>query len=118
MFFALWQRIKNIDWLIFSAIFFLVFISLALIYSISINPISPHAEIFRKQLFFAALGIGFFFFISTVNYRFWVMYSKIVYILCGLALIYVLFLGATIRGTTGWISFGFMTFQPVEFAKI
>jgi len=113
-----WLRLKNIDWLTFSAIFFLVVISLGVIYGISINPVDPDSLIFSKQLAFATIGLLIFFVMSNINYRVWMTYSKIIYIASAALLLYVLYFGLTIRGTTGWISLGFISFQPVEFAKV
>src|SRR3989344_4430433 len=114
----LWHRIRIIDWPMFSAISLLVFIGLVVLYSISINPIAPDAGIFRKQLILALLGVIIFFVASNMNYRLWMTYSKVMYLLGAVLLILVLFFGATIRGTTGWFSIAGFSFQPVEFAKV
>src|SRR3989344_1350477 len=114
----LWQRVRNTDWIIFFATFFLVGIGLAVIYGISINPVSPDVQLFRKQLVFTILGIALFFTLSGVNYRLWHIYSKSLYLVGVLLLVIVRFFGTTIRGTTGWFVFGPFSIQPVEFAKI
>ena len=113
-----WQRIKQVDWLVFAAIFFLVAMGLIIIYGISINPVTPDISLFRKQLVYVLVGFLVFFMLSNVNYRAWSVYSKVIYLFFFLLLLGVLFFGTTIRGTKGWISLGFMTLQPVEFAKI
>lgn len=118
MLLALWQRLRNIDWLLFMPLFVLLVLSLIVIYSISINPIAPDQTLFRKQVVFAILGIIVFFVLSNTNYRLWMTYSKFLYVLCFLVLAYVLWFGLTIRGTTGWIDLGLISFQPVEFAKV
>ncbi len=113
-----WHRVRYIDWIIAASVFFLVLLSLLIIYGISINPIAPNAAIFAKQLIFAVLGFLISFALAGTNYRIWITYSKLAYVFCALLLVYVIFFGLSIRGTTGWISLGFITFQPVEFAKI
>lgn len=113
---TLWHRIWAIDWLLSTAIFFLVTLGLAILYGISINTESQ--SLFLKQLAVAVVGFLVYFSISNLNYRIWMMYSKALYVIAALSLLVVLVAGVTIRGTTGWLSLGFATFQPVEFAKI
>src|SRR3989344_5796646 len=111
-------RLHNIDWFTLTVIFFLVVVSLGVIYGISINPVDPNRLVFTKQLSFAIMGLATFLVMSNINYRVWMTYSKLLFGLTLALLIFVLLFGVTIRGTTGWISLGFITFQPVEFAKI
>src|SRR3989344_70498 len=115
---SLTRNIRNVDWLLALPIFFLMAVGLSLMYSISINPVDPNPALFQRQVVYAALGIVIFFSTSSLNYRLWPIYSKVIYIAGLLILGAVLFFGVTIRGTTGWISVGFGTFQPVEFVKI
>lgn len=112
------RSFRSIDWPLLGAISVLMFIGLVLAFSISTNPVSPDPALFRKQLVYVLIGILLFIFFSTINYRLWMVYSKVIYLGCILALLGVLVIGVTIRGTTGWISFGITTFQPVELVKI
>ncbi len=113
---SIWKRIRGVDWLLSVAIFFLVSLSLAILYGISIN--TANTGLFVKQLIVVAIGFAAFFIISNLNYRLWMMYSKAFYAVGVLGLLFVLVFGVTIRGTTGWVSFAGFSFQPVEFAKI
>ncbi len=115
---SVWAYVRSIDWFILTPIIFLLTISLLLIYGLSINPIAPDPGMFRKQLFYVGIGILAFVLISRVNYRIWSIYSKIIYLGGALILLAVLAVGVTIRGHTGWFSFGVASFQPVEFAKL
>ncbi|MBI4091062.1 MAG: rod shape-determining protein RodA [Candidatus Komeilibacteria bacterium] len=112
------RSVRSIDWPLVGALSVLMAIGLVLAYSISTNPVSPNPALFRKQLIYVLAGICAFVFFSTINYRIWMVYSKVIYLGCIVALVGVLVVGVTIRGTTGWISLGITTFQPVEFAKI
>ncbi len=113
---GLWQRIRTIDWLLCIAIFFLVSLSLAILYGIGIN--ASNSGLFTKQLIVVCIGFIVFFIVSNLNYRVWMMYAKAFYVVAILGLLFVLVFGVTIHGTTGWVSFGGLSFQPVEFAKI
>ena len=111
------KKIKDIDYLLFFSIIILLIISLSILYSLQFN-IDESYIIFKKQVFFSLLGVLFFFIFSKINYKIYFTYSKLIYIISILSLILVLFLGTEIRGTIGWIKFGSLGIQPVEFVKI
>lgn len=104
-------------WLV-APLVFLLLVSLTIIYSIGINQVSPDTGVFYKQLIFAAAGLGLVLALPYANYRLWSSYYKILYIGCLVLLISLLFIGTTVRGTTGWLSLGPFSFQPVELAKV
>lgn len=114
-FLARWQKM---DWLLFFAIVILLAFSSSILYSLNLNIGSADFLVFKKQLFFATSGLFLFFVMAGINYKVWSTYSKLIFILSGLALIVVLVLGTTIRGTTGWFSVLGFNIQPVEFAKL
>ncbi len=111
---------RKFDWLIFLTICFLVILGLILIYSVAIGSQSEQNLLnFNKQVVFFVIGIFLIFFIGLFfDYKVLVKYNAIFYGLGLLLLISVLFLGKTIRGTTGWFDFGIVSFQPVELVKI
>jgi rod shape determining protein RodA len=114
-FFAKWQKI---DWLLFFAVGILLLLGISVLYSLSLNTDSSNFLIFRKQIFFALSGLGFFFFVAIINYHVWLTYAKLIFILFAIILVAVLVFGTQVKGTTGWINLGFFNVQPVEFAKI
>ncbi len=114
----LFFKIRRIDWLMTAAILFLVLLGLIVIYGISLNRPEDSFFLFKKQLAVAVIGIAAYFAFSTVNYRIWQTFSKLIYWVFFAGLIGVLLFGSTIRGTTGWIQIGGIGLQPVEFAKI
>ncbi len=115
---SLSRLFRQFDWPLFLAVFALIVMGLAAIYSVALSQESADYIFVKKQLIAFVIGASACGVLLFSNYRFLRSYSVILYILGNLLLIAVLFFGATIRGTTGWFSlFGF-SFQPVEFVKI
>ncbi|MFH1404838.1 MAG: rod shape-determining protein RodA [Patescibacteria group bacterium] len=110
------MQFRSIDWLFVCAVFALVLIGLAAIYSIALSQ-NDYLN-FNKQLFAVFIGAIIFFVMAFSNYRLLRNYALVLYILAGVSLVSVLFFGENIRGTTGWFSFGFVSIQPVEFVKL
>ncbi len=74
---------------------------------------------FKKQLVWVGIGIVAMILISFINYRLLKRYSLYIYGLSILLLIYVLFFGKTVSGSSSWIQIGSLgTIQPSEFVKI
>lgn len=112
------RRLRAIDAWLLVPLLFLMVVGLTIIYSIGLNRVSPNTSVFYKQLVFAVAGLAVIFFLTGTNYRLWSAYYKLVYVGCALLLVAVLVFGTTIRNTTGWISLGGFSFQPVELAKV
>ncbi len=74
-----------------------------------------------QQLIFGIIGIGIMLVVASIDYRFYESAAWFLYILGILGLLAVFSpLGLAIEGTgaRNWISLGFTTVQPAEFAKI
>jgi rod shape determining protein RodA len=106
------------DWISVFAVCFLIAFGLVAIYSLSLSSDAADIGNFKKQIFFLLLGIGFFVFFSQMDYRIWKSYSGFLYLVGIILLVSVLLFGKEIRGTSGWFSFGFFNFQPVELMKL
>ena len=106
-----------VDYLLFLAILILLALSLSILYSLQFNS-EEAVLVFRKQVLFSFLGILLFFIFAKINYKVYFTYSKLIYIFSILLLLLVLFFGTEIKGTTGWLKFGFLGIQPVEFVKL
>ncbi|MBU1202938.1 rod shape-determining protein RodA [Patescibacteria group bacterium] len=115
IFLAKWQKI---DWLLFFAVLILLVLGISILYSLSLNTDTANFAVFKKQILFALSGFVLFFFLASINYNVWLTYAKLIFILFVLVLLFVLFFGVEIKGTTGWLSVGPFVLQPVEFAKI
>ena len=111
------KKIFIFDWVLVAAVLFLTGISLLALYGISAAGFKE-ANIIWKQLSFVFLGIIAMAFFSRADYHYLRSYSRPIYFITIIILTLVLFVGSTIRGTSGWLGFGFFNIQPVEFAKI
>ncbi len=111
------KNLRYIDWGLLAIILILISFGLTVIYGLDLAQ-DNHFLFFKKQLFFAFVGIAFFFFFSGVDYKIFKTYSYWLYLFSLFLLVLVLWTGKTIRGTTGWFSWGGVQFQPVELAKI
>ena len=113
------SKIFKIDWIILISIFFLLGIGVTVLYSISnIQSEGILSSIFLKQVNYAILAIIVMIFFASINYRYLRSYSSAIYFSMMGVLILVLFFGTTVRGTSGWLGFGFFNVQPVELSKL
>lgn len=79
---------------------------------------ADNVDYFLKQLIFSILGLGIMLFTAFLDYRHIAKYSTALYLATIIILLSVLLFGTTVRGTTGWLSFGVFQVQPVEIAKV
>ncbi|WP_329885886.1 putative peptidoglycan glycosyltransferase FtsW [Pseudoramibacter faecis] len=80
---------------------------------------SSGLSLFLKQAFFVVLGIFVMWLVSRRDYRRWNNFrlACTLLIVAILLLAAVLVAGMEVNGAKRWISLGFITFQPSEFAK-
>lgn len=110
--------LKSFDWSLFLIAFILVSVSLAVQYALSLDSGKNDLNFFNRQLAFSIFGLGLFFFFSFLDYRLFKTYAYPLYFLLLGLLILVIFIGATFRGTKGWLMIGPFNFQVVELGKI
>ncbi len=112
------SEIRRYDWFLIGAVLLLMGLGFLSLFSLSAVSSFPF---FRRQIFWACLGIIFFFFFSAVDFRIFRFSTVAVFILYAIS---VLLLGAVliakvrIRGAASWLFLGGLTLQPVEIAKI
>ncbi len=114
------KRILETDWILIASALFIFGVGLLSLYGLSVtgSPWSLSGSYFLRQAVFGGFGIAIMIFFSYLDYRHIVRYGTHLYFLAILILVLVLLFGRTVNGTSGWISFGFARFQPVEAAKI
>ncbi|MDR1663160.1 MAG: rod shape-determining protein RodA [Endomicrobium sp.] len=109
--------VSNIDLYLVLSVTILIVISFIAIYSAGSN----YGMSFRYlSVQFLATGIGFLglLLLASFNYQHYKHLDKLIYVLSLVLLASVLLFGSVKRGTKGWFDFGFISFQPVEIAKI
>lgn len=113
-FLAVWQ---SWDVLLFVFVVLLITVGLAELYSSTF--VRPElTSFFYRQLVAAVIGLLAMLGLSFIDYRLYRSWSKLIYVVAVLLLVVVLIFGQTLRGTTGWLRWGELGFQPVELVKI
>lgn len=108
-----WQ---DFDWLLFAAALVLSIISLTEIYSATMNV--PGESYFARQISAVIVGIACVFVFAAIDYHSISENIPWIYIASLGILAFTLVFGKSIYGTRGWISIGFIRFQPAELIKI
>ncbi|MEK9166066.1 MAG: rod shape-determining protein RodA [Patescibacteria group bacterium] len=111
-------RWHKLDWGIIISSFFLVLISLAILYSLELNQDSPDFSLLKRQAIAAGMGMASLWFLLFLDFRHIKDFAYILYGAGIIILIAVLLFGTAARGTTGWFSIGGFHFQPVEIFKV
>lgn len=105
---------QGIDWIV-------IILGLALLIFGIMNVYSVDSERGIKQIIWFVLGMGMILgliVISGNNRNFFETYSPVIYAISVLLLVGVLIVGKEINGAKAWYSFGPVSLQPAEFAKI
>ncbi|MDR1474269.1 MAG: rod shape-determining protein RodA [Endomicrobium sp.] len=111
------RLVSNMDWYLVSAVCVLMGISFTFIYSAGAN----YGMSFRYlsvQMLASGIGLVGLLLLASFNYQYYKHLDKLVYAVSITLLISVLIFGSVKKGTKGWFDFGFISFQPVEIAKI
>jgi len=114
--------IRNVDWTLLIVALALTAIGIVSIWGASRNleetswlALSGFA---RRQTMWAVIAIVAMVVTVLVPYRFYCRFGYSFYLLALAALVFVLQFGEVIHGSRRWISLGFATVQPSEFAKL
>ncbi|MEK7665231.1 MAG: FtsW/RodA/SpoVE family cell cycle protein [Patescibacteria group bacterium] len=113
------SHLKKLDWGIIISAALLVCFGLFAIYSASLAK-NDFLNLYKQGIFFA-IGFTSMIFISFFDYRILKNNSYLIlvlYFLCLFLLIGLQFFAPEIRGTRGWYRVGFLSFDPIEPAKI
>ncbi len=107
---------KSYDGLLGVSALLLLLISITILYGMAAGQVS--GSFFQKQVIYIVLGLGVVLVLTFSDYRYLQRYSTLIYFATLGVLVITLLFGQNIRGTSGWLSFGFFQLQPVEVAKI
>lgn len=109
--------VENMDWLLISAVVFLISVGLMTVFSATLH-YGNAGKFFTTQLAAVVIGLTGLLLFQSVDYQLYRRGSYLLYGLSILMLVLVLVVGTTVRGTKGWFNMGYFSFQPVEVAKI
>ncbi len=111
------RRLPALDWQLLAAVFGLVIIGLATVYSATSIP-GAHEGLWTRQLAWAGVALVAAWIAAGIHYR---AYDALAWPLYGIALallVLVLGIGTSAYGAKRWLEFGAFRFQPSELAKI
>ena len=111
------EILQSVDWVLAGAVFLLVGVSLAMLFS-STYTVELFSSRFLRQALAAGVGLGIGFIILRIPYHSWQRYALPIYGVAVGALVAVYFAGQVIRGTASRFEFGDFQVQPSEFVKI
>ncbi|MDP6527597.1 MAG: FtsW/RodA/SpoVE family cell cycle protein [Candidatus Pacebacteria bacterium] len=106
---------RHIDWILFSSSLLLVFSGI-----VTMNSFSGENYFFENQLIWASLGVGLFFLLSGIDFRFLRRTSVIIALFVGsVLLLLLLFLfGDIVKGAQSRFDFGLLAVQPADPIKL
>lgn len=113
---------KYFDYSLLFVIVFLLGFGLVMLYSVSsyeaMSKMGNSAYYLIHQLRAVMIGLILMLFCSFIPYRFWEKIHRLVYWLCLIPCVAVIFVGTSANNSQRWLSIGGMQFQPSELAKV
>jgi len=108
---------RKFDWILALSVVVLSFIGLAAIYSVDLSR-GQSLVFFPTQAIALGLSLIGLVLASQFHISFYELTARLTYLVALILLVGVLFVGETVRGTTGWFNILGFSFQPAEFAKV
>lgn len=112
----------SFDWLTILIYLLLVSFGWINIYSASLgdNPSSifDFSQVYGKQAVWILLSFFMIIVLLSIEARFYMRFSSVIYILSLISILGLFAFGKTINGATSWYVFGGISIQPAEFAKV
>ncbi len=116
------KKVKTFDYGLFVVVMILIVVGLYILQSTSAyNGQVKFQDAFyylKKQLFATSLGLACMYAMANIDYHIWQKFAVPAYILSLVLSLAVLFIGDEYNGSKRWLSFGPLSFQPSEFAKL
>lgn len=109
------RKMKKFDYILLMSAFLLLAIGITAVYSATYIRTT---SFYQKQILWAIIGTGMFFTFSSIDYRVYSRYSKLIYIFNVVFLISVFIFGSKVLGAQRWIKLGPISIQPSELAKL
>ncbi len=111
----MFSKLKHLDWPLLIAMLLLQISGLAILYG---TTASENTEVFYRQLIFTSISLSLFLFLAFIDYHSISKQNRVAYVIILILLIYLLILGAEVRGGKRWLDLGLGNLQPAEFAKL
>ncbi len=117
------ERLKKIDWILFSIYLALIALGELMIYAATISdaPVNSLNVFFNtsagNQLMWIGISLITLAIIQLIDWKFWQTFAYPIYGIGIFLLLLVLFLGVEVKGATAWFRIGSFGFQPSEVAK-
>ncbi|TAN62089.1 rod shape-determining protein RodA [bacterium] len=109
------RLLTHFDWMLFCVTAALCVVGLAAVYS-AIYVKSP--AIYKKEIYWLLIGLSLMLTAVFINYSLLERFAYVIYGASILSLVAVFAIGRSASGAKRWISLGFFTIQPSEFAKL
>lgn len=106
----------HFDWVVFLVTISLCLIGILNIYSAAL--MDSDNNLYEKQLIWFSIGLALMILVTFVNYIHLERLAYPIYTIAIILLIATILTGRTAGGAKRWLSIGFASFQPSEFAKI
>ncbi|HRX29295.1 MAG TPA: rod shape-determining protein RodA [Saprospiraceae bacterium] len=112
-----------IDWITIGCYLSLLIIGWLMLYAVVYDENEPYnfldfGTIMGKQSLWIIFSLLAFLFAYSFNWKFWITFAYPVYVVSIILLLAVLIVGVEIKGARSWFSFGGISFQPSEIAKL
>ena len=116
------KKEKTFDYGLLFVVIILIIVGLYILYSTSAynGRVKFQDEFYylKKQVFATALGLLCMYFAANIDYHVWQRYTVAAYVISLILSLAVLFIGDEYNGSKRWLSFGPLSFQPSEYAKL
>ena len=116
------KRNKTFDYGLLVVVILLIVVGLLILYSTSSynGKVKFDDEFYylKKQFFATSLGLACMYAMANIDYHVWKKFAVWAYAIALILSLAVLFIGDEYNGSKRWLSFGPLSFQPSEFAKL
>ncbi len=107
------------DWGLLALTFLLGLFGLMTLYSAVMAGVpTPQKALFTKQLIWYGIGLSAMLFCLLFNYKLLERWGLVIYAICILMLVWVMFFGKYVGGSRRWLILGPVSLQPSELVKI
>jgi rod shape determining protein RodA len=116
------QRVPGLDWVLLGAVVGLLGMGVLLVWSATAHREAlvggdPRAYL-SKQLVNAAIGLVLMAVVMTTDHRWVRILAPVAFLASVVGLALVLLMGSTVNGSRSWLTFGGLSIQPSELAKL